>query len=114
MNYKVYKSDSEMMGDAFSLILILRKLLNHPQLLANDNSDCARVGVASFPENLFQLNLWESSVKFQFTKDLIDNMKPGDKMIIVSYYTQTLDLIEKLCNASNVKHLRLDGQVAAM
>jgi len=114
LNYKVYKSESEMMGDAFSVILVLRKLLNHPQLLYNDNSECGRAGVGSFPENLLQLNLWENSIKFQFTKDLIDNMKTGDKMIIVSYFTQTLDLIEKLCNSSNVKFLRLDGQVAAM
>lgn len=113
---KIYKSDmaGEGLGEAFTIILVLRKLLNHPQLLATDDTDSGRIGMGSFPENVFQMNLWETSMKFRFTQELLTNMKPTDKVIIVSYFTQTLDLVEKLCSASNIKLLRLDGQVAAL
>ena len=116
LKHKIYKSDmsEEGLGEAFTIILVLRKLLNHPQLLATDNTDAGRIGMGSFPENVFQMNLWETSMKFRFTQELIANMKSTDKVIIVSYFTQTLDLVEKLCSAANVKSLRLDGQVAAL
>lgn len=116
LKHKIYKSDSsgEGLGEAFTIILVLRKLLNHPQLLSSDDTDSGRIGMGAFPENVFQMNLWETSMKFRFTQELMANMKPTDKVIIVSYFTQTLDLVEKLCTASNYKFLRLDGQVAAL
>ncbi len=112
---KVFRSEITNEGiDAFSLIIVLRKLLNHPKLFVQDKSDSAQIGLSSFPENIFQMNLWESSIKFKFTKQLIDNMQHGDKMVIVSYFTQTLELIETMCNELNIKYLRLDGQVQGL
>jgi len=112
---KVFRSEAASEGiDAFSLIIVLRKLLNHPKLFLKDTSDSAQIGLSSFPENIFQMNLWESSIKFKFTKELIDNMKTGDKMVIVSYFTQTLELIETMCTELNIKYLRLDGQVQGL
>ena len=36
-------------------------------------------------------------------------MKEGERIVVVSNYTSTLDLIEKLCNQNNWPFLRLDG-----
>lgn len=38
---------------------------------------------------------------------------PKEKIIIVSYFAQTLDMIEDLCKQLGFKLVRLDGQVAA-
>eukprot|EP01038_Epipyxis_sp_PR26KG_P013185 gene13185-17668_t len=40
-------------------------------------------------------------------------LKNGERIVIVSNYTQTLDLIEKMCTQNNWPTLRLDGSVSA-
>lgn len=35
-----------------------------------------------------------------------------EKIVLISYYTQTLDIFVKLCNIKHYKYLRLDGTTA--
>lgn len=35
-----------------------------------------------------------------------------EKTVLISYYTQTLDIFVKLCNTKHYKYLRLDGTTA--
>ena len=41
-------------------------------------------------------------------------LKTGERIVVVSNYTQTLDLIEAMCEANHWAVLRLDGTVAGM
>lgn len=49
---------------------------------------------------------------------IVDNLlyklyKNGsEKIVLISYYTQTLDVFVKLCNMKRYKYLRLDGTTA--
>jgi Superfamily II DNA/RNA helicases, SNF2 family len=92
----------------------MRKLLNSPNLLFEDKSDTASIAIGAFNGQVTGEEIWNFSNKLLFTKQLIEHMEPSDKLIIVSYFTQTLDLIERICDATNSKFLRLDGQVAAV
>jgi SNF2 family DNA or RNA helicase len=115
LNEKIFKNRmAEEPGEAFSIILVIRKLLNYPGLLLDDHSETAKIAVSTYGEqNLFE-NIWEYSTKMMFTKNILESMRHGEKIIIVSYFGQTLDLIEKVCDAVRLNYLRLDGQVAAL
>ena len=39
--------------------------------------------------------------------------KQGERIVVVSNYTQTLDLIQQLCTQSSYPVLRLDGSISA-
>jgi DNA repair and recombination RAD54-like protein len=43
----------------------------------------------------------------------IKTLKTNEKIVIVSNFTQTLDLIEQMCTQNNWLTLRLDGTTAA-
>mmetsp|Transcript_34719 Transcript_34719/g.31301 ORF Transcript_34719/g.31301 Transcript_34719/m.31301 type:complete len:125 (-) Transcript_34719:34-408(-) len=112
VNQKIYGKSSmaEEQGEVFSLILIMRKLLNHPGLLKNDKSESAQIALSTFPQDEdMSTEVWKYSNKMLFTKDLLESMEEDEKIVIVSYFTQTLDVIEKVCEATNMKFLRLDG-----
>ena len=90
--------------------------MNHPHILLKDNSELA----TQLQKYLFQKTSefgWDVSYKFKFLKDILTHIKDledfNEKIIIVSYFTQTLDMIEDLCREMGFKLVRLDGKVAA-
>ncbi|KAJ3090623.1 DNA-dependent ATPase protein rad54 [Quaeritorhiza haematococci] len=90
-------------------ITMLKKLCNHPALL--DPKDFDR---GLFPEN-FQYGECQPAFggKMLLLERLLTNMrkKTNDKIVLISNYTQTLDLFEKLCRSRTWGCLRLDGSM---
>uniref|UniRef100_A0A182N9A2 DNA repair and recombination protein RAD54-like n=1 Tax=Anopheles dirus TaxID=7168 RepID=A0A182N9A2_9DIPT len=97
------------------LITILKKICNHPSLVS--------VQGAGDPESLVQLLSdqlppWQrmgptDSVKLGIVEALLEAMLAmQEKVVIVSYYSKTLDMIAGLCEHYNYKYCRLDGSTA--
>lgn len=96
--------------------MALRKTINHPYILLKDDSNISK----TLQRFLFEKSSdfgWECSFKFKFLSDILQHIKnlsdTSEKIIIVSYFTQTLDMIEDLCKEMGFKLVRLDGKVAA-
>ena len=66
-------------------------------------------GVSSSSTNL------QWSGKFQVLANMLELMfdETDDRMVVVSNYTQTLDLLSLLCKERNYSYVRLDGSVSA-
>ncbi|CAA6658879.1 unnamed protein product [Spirodela intermedia] len=108
-------------------ITALKKLCNHPKLIydtlrsgspgTSGFEDCLRF----FPPELFSgrssswtggYGIWvELSGKMQVLARLLANLrqKTDDRIVLVSNYTQTLDLFAQLCRERRYPYLRLDG-----
>lgn len=98
--------------------MVLRKILNHPFLLTKDGNELSRYLQQFLLTNKMNVeNKWEFSAKFQFLFNILTKIKSnndiGEKIIIVSYFSQTLDMVEELCKSFGFKLVRLDGKVAA-
>ncbi|KAI8901475.1 SNF2 family N-terminal domain-containing protein [Globomyces pollinis-pini] len=60
------------------------------------------------------LQIFEMSSKFRFIAQFLKSLKNvgSEKVVIVSHWTKTLDLIEKYCTVKGLGCLRLDGSIA--
>ncbi len=97
---KTLSMDESFGPQHFRCITALKKLCNHPTLLA-ENEDVNDVPME------FSVN---DSSKMTMLKHLLANVKPtGDCIVLVSNYTQTLDLFEHVCATEGYSFLRLDG-----
>jgi SNF2 family DNA or RNA helicase len=112
---------------ALSLLTTLKKLCNSPVLLsemAKKNSDC-------FPSNvLFALapiqskkekekdkivnSHYECSSKITFVRNLLLSIMNDtqDRVVIVSMYKQTLEVIAALCVQNRISFVQLDGETS--
>ncbi|XP_050094783.1 DNA repair and recombination protein RAD54B-like [Anopheles aquasalis] len=99
------------------LITILKKICNHPSLVKV-------TGGRGDPESLLhrladQLPDWQAmgpsdSTKLAIIDTLLEDLiVKQEKVVIVSYYNKTLDMIAGLCEHYNYKHSRLDGSTVA-
>uniref|UniRef100_A0A1I8IDR7 DNA repair and recombination protein RAD54-like n=1 Tax=Macrostomum lignano TaxID=282301 RepID=A0A1I8IDR7_9PLAT len=88
---------SGISASALQAIGTLKKLCNHPSLADE-----------SVPFNP------ELSGKFRVLDVLLATMKAttSDKVVLVSNYTQTLDLFERLCRHRGYLYVRLDGSLS--
>lgn len=108
-------------------ITALKKLCNHPKLIydtirsgspgTSGFEDCIRF----FPPNMLsgRSGSWtggdggwvELSGKMQVLARLLHQLRQrtNDRIVLVSNYTQTLDLFAQLCRERKYPHLRLDG-----
>lgn len=96
---------------------ILKKLCNHPDLLnlSADLPGCEHV----FPDDYVppegrgrdrEIKSWYSGKMMVLDRMLARiRQDTNDKIVLISNYTQTLDLFEKLCRARGYGSLRLDG-----
>jgi len=59
-------------------------------------------------------SLIESSGKLIVVDNLLKELhkNSSEKTVLISYYTQTLDIFVKLCDMKHYKYLRLDGSTA--
>ena len=107
---------------AFQLITILKKLCNSPALL-NPNSSDDEGGTAdsiknlfsSLPQHIARGLVAGASTKIRVLDNLLDTIRrrTDEKVVIVSNYTSTLDILQNLLTASGMPFLRLDGSVPA-
>jgi DNA repair and recombination RAD54-like protein len=124
-------------GGSFAVITRVIKLLNHPTLLnrqeqATENpegdevTDLTLASIAGtmsvdddfvkmhFPANYDEHSLVHSG-KFQFLFELLRSIKSSssDRVVLVSSYTTTLDLLQIFLRSAQYTFLRLDGSVNA-
>jgi len=104
---------------ALQLINVLKKICNSPSLLksAKDNDDTPSEMLQSIlpliPNNI--LNSSASSAKLRLLDSLVHRIytTTEEKIVIVSNYTTTLDMIERLLVSLSYTYLRLDGSTPA-
>ncbi|KAF2862265.1 hypothetical protein K470DRAFT_256221 [Piedraia hortae CBS 480.64] len=96
---------------------MLKKLCNHPDLLnlPDDLPGCDKHFPADFvPKDLRgrdrEVKPWYSG-KLQVLDRMLARIRQetNDKIVLISNYTQTLDVFEQLCRARKYGSLRLDG-----
>lgn len=96
---------------------MLKKLCNHPDLL--DLEHDLPGSEAFWPDDYVpkdhrgrdrDIKSWHSG-KFAVLERMLARIRQdtNDKIVLISNYTQTLDVFEKLCRARNYGCLRLDG-----
>ncbi|OJD13534.1 hypothetical protein AJ78_06018 [Emergomyces pasteurianus Ep9510] len=105
---------------ALQLITILKKLCNSPSLLSPRNADeisNSTLGtlVANFPPNILRHLSPASSGKIRVLDQLLHNIRhsTSEKVVLVSNYTSTLDLLATLLTSLSLPFLRLDGSTPA-
>ncbi|XP_078429720.1 DNA repair/recombination protein isoform X2 [Wolffia australiana] len=126
-NVKKAISTEAKQSKILAFITALKKLCNHPKLIydtiksespgTSGFEECLRF----FPPGLFSgrsgswtggCGIWvELSGKMQVLARLLANLrlKTDDRIVLVSNYTQTLDLFTQLCRERRYPYLRLDG-----
>jgi DNA repair and recombination protein RAD54B len=104
---------------AFSLLTILKKLCNSPSLInpkTNDESsknNTITALLSTLPPNLLRHFSPSSSGKIRVLDQLLYNLRTtsSEKIVLVSNYTSTLDLLATLLTSLSLPFLRLDGSV---
>lgn len=112
--------DEERKGvgnSSLKAITFLKKLCNHPQLVyedwKNDKEGTYRSLLSHFPESFRNSPkvVVEYSGKLKIVDMLLAMIKATttDKVVLISNYTQTLDLFVNLFSQRGYKYVRLDG-----
>ncbi|KAH9872475.1 hypothetical protein IAQ61_005311 [Plenodomus lingam] len=104
---------------ALQLINVLKKVCNSPSLLksSTDNDDTPSALLQTLlpliPPQI--LNSSASSTKLRLLDSLVHRIHTttDEKIVIVSNYTTTLDMIERLLTSLSYTYLRLDGSTPA-
>uniref|UniRef100_A0A7N0ZRG5 DNA repair and recombination protein RAD54 n=1 Tax=Kalanchoe fedtschenkoi TaxID=63787 RepID=A0A7N0ZRG5_KALFE len=126
-NVKRLITEDAKHSKVLAYIIALKKLCNHPKLIydtiksgspgMSEFEDCLRF----FPPEMFsgRSGSWtggdgawvELSGKMQVLARLLAQLrlKTDDRIVLVSNYTQTLDLFAQLCRERRYPYLRLDG-----
>ncbi|KUJ21111.1 uncharacterized protein LY89DRAFT_609528 [Mollisia scopiformis] len=122
---RVYKHvlDSPFFGNAFGskqasfqLITLLKKVCNAPSLLKTNEGAPSNVTVAellqAIPDEIMRLAPVRSSSKFRVLDQMLRQLskKTNEKIVIVSNWTSTLDLIGQHLASMSLPFSRLDGK----
>ncbi|KAJ8672727.1 hypothetical protein QAD02_003987 [Eretmocerus hayati] len=101
-------------ANPLAVITVLKKICNHPFLFTSEKGNILDEVLPSIPTNLSAINnstLYSS--KFEMVKAVFQDLKQTqEKIVVVSYFTQTLDLLERVCHAESLQFCRLDGNTA--
>ena len=102
---------------SLQLITVLKKVCNSPFLLnRKDTADASKpvspmaaALLSSIPSYLLRNNA--ASTKIRALDQLLHNLRTttNEKIVLVSNYTSTLDLLSTLLNSLSLPYLRLDG-----
>jgi len=105
-------------GGALAFITSLKKLCNHPQLIYKKclEGDKSFKGCKELYPPEFKIDTMEPqfSGKMKVLDYLLAVTKrtTDDKFVLVSNYTETLDVFIELCNLRRYKFVRLDGSMS--
>jgi DNA repair and recombination RAD54-like protein len=103
---------SESYGEIFSILTVLRKILNHPKLLSSIDSKYAQEAKGGLPENFWDEDLTYYSAKFKFLESVYDQaLQDDEKIVVVSYWTTTLDILAAWLKTKSQQYTRLDGSM---
>eukprot|EP00466_Bigelowiella_natans_P021149 jgi/Bigna1/144355/aug1.86_g19063 len=108
-------------ASALQCITIMKKICNHPQLIyqfckaRSEKENCdphIRHAFKRYPTDLSDEVDKKLSGKVLFLDELLLQImkRSKDKVVIVSNYKETLELIERLCFSRGYGRIRLDGQ----
>jgi DNA repair and recombination protein RAD54B len=94
-----------------TIITALKKVCNHPHLFTSEQNNSLHEVLSLLPTNLLKVNTsFSFSSKVKVVQAIFQALKETqEKLVLVSYYTQTLDFLEKLCCAERLQFCRLDG-----
>ncbi|KAF9890796.1 helicase [Aspergillus nanangensis] len=116
----VFQSALGNSESALQLITILKKLCNSPSLLSPRNVDekpteTIAALLASLPPNLVRHFSPSSSAKIRVLDQLLHYLHTttSEKIVLVSNYTSTLNLLATLLTSLSLPFLRLDGSTPA-
>lgn len=99
--------------DVLSMILVLRKICNSPSLVASDSLfEKLRSGSLEKPVTSLENRTSGSKVNV-LVPLLLEFQKLGEKAVLVSNFTQTLDFLELVLLKLNILYCRLDGSTPA-
>jgi len=108
---------AKMTSSSLAAITSLKKLVNHPDLVhpaCREGREGFESALQHFPAGHDPARLRpELSGKVAVLDCLLAVVKSttDDKVVLVSNYTQTLDMFESLCRTRNYPHVRLDGSM---
>ncbi|KAL1202843.1 Protein CHROMATIN REMODELING 25 [Cardamine amara subsp. amara] len=129
-NLKRALADNAKQTKVLAYITALKKLCNHPKLIYDTikSGSPGTIGFENclefFPAEMFsgRSGAWtggdgawvELSGKMHVLSRLLANLrrKTDDRIVLVSNYTQTLDLFAQLCRERRYPYLRLDGSTS--
>ncbi|QDS77723.1 hypothetical protein FKW77_004290 [Venturia effusa] len=103
---------------SLQLINILKKICNSPALLTKqspeDNSDSTSTLLASLPSKFLKVDNG-ASAKILVLNSLLHQLRNNtqEKIVLVSNYTSTLDILGNLLTSHGYNFLRLDGSTPA-
>ncbi|XP_055623228.1 DNA repair and recombination protein RAD54B-like [Toxorhynchites rutilus septentrionalis] len=109
---KYYEQSSDDTITPLQLIVILKKICNHPSLISTAEKIESNSLIQLLNDNLPS---WQEmgptdSTKISILEALLESLiVQQEKIVIVSYYSKTLDMIMGLCEHYNYKFCRLDG-----
>lgn len=114
---------SHEQGDHLSAIMAMKKLCNHPGLLAKKDKDAplnnqvSEEAAALLPQHVTDGEIFseQDSGKLAVVSCLLWALSEqgNEKIVLVSNYTSTLDMLATLCDRYNYGYLRLDGSTQA-
>ncbi|KOC70712.1 DNA repair and recombination protein RAD54B [Habropoda laboriosa] len=99
-----------------TIITTLKKICNHPELFYNEKNEFLQSDFknSSKISNIKDVSKKSYCGKISVVQALMRNLRKTDeKLVLISYYTQTLDLLETVCNAEGLQFLRLDGSTSS-
>ncbi|XP_060479976.1 DNA repair and recombination protein RAD54-like isoform X3 [Panthera onca] len=110
--------EGKMSVSSLSSITLLKKLCNHPALIYDkcvEEEGGFEGALEIFPPGYSSKSLEPQLSGKMLVLDYIlavTRSRSSDKVVLVSNYTQTLDLFEKLCRARRYLYVRLDGTMS--
>ncbi|XP_011182322.2 DNA repair and recombination protein RAD54B [Zeugodacus cucurbitae] len=98
----------------FQIITVLKKICNHPSLVARTKTPnlLTRTLERSLPD-CTEMGPFDSS-KLELVQHFLiaSAIQNGEKCVLVSNHTKTLNMLQGLCDFLNIKCLRLDGSTS--
>lgn len=110
-HYQKQKENLERTVSPLQLITVLKKICNQPSLLTSVNSPEFEFLRKKLPSSS-RLSYMDSS-KLETVFFLLESLKDtGERIVLVSNYNKTLDILMQMCRQYEFPYLRLDGGTA--